>query len=358
MSSYFMLLGYDFFEEIMSRESKKYDGVLVNASDARGGSNNCSESLMKKRAQMKFSTMNPLMTARTAVGLLLASAVGLASAQSSADNKVVASVGKAVVTQQDVSRALQNLSPAERTAVQNNPAGIEAWLKQNLATEALLQDAKSKGWDSKPEVKARIDAAVKEITSRVITSSYLDSVTQLPAGYPTDADIKTAYDQNKDKLMLPERFRVAQIYLPADANDKDAAKRVQDEAKKLATQAKKGDFAELARVNSKDAASAARGGEVGMLPINDMLPEMRDTIQKMKAGQVSDPVQSANGWHILKLLETQPAGVATVEEVKPQLENLLRQQRKQQLTQQYLTGLMPADQVKIDQTSLNAVIKK
>lgn len=307
---------------------------------------------------MKSNTNKALPVARTVIGMLLASLMGVAAAQSATADKTVASLGNVTIGQNEITRLLQGMPDTERAAIKNNRTGVENWLRQRVTSEALLREAQSKGWADRPEVKAKVDAAVREVTARLVSTSYLESVAQVPATYPSDAEVKAAYEQGKANFNLPATYRVAQIYLASNGGDAAATTKLRDEAKKLATQARGGDFAALARSRSQDPRSAERGGEVGMLPLEQMLPEVRDAIAKLKVGQVSEPVQSPSGFHIVKLLETQPARTATLEEIKPRLQTALRDQRQQQLMQAHLAGLVPAGSLKIDNAALDAALQK
>jgi parvulin-like peptidyl-prolyl isomerase len=297
---------------------------------------------------------------RAAVGLLLASCLGTALAQTPAApaDAVVARLGAVTVGQSEIERLLQGMPESERAAVKGNRANIEAWLRQRLASEALLREAEAKGWADRPEIRARIDAAMREFTARLVSTSYLESVAQVPAGYPSDAEVSAAYEQGKAGFKLPATYRIAQIFIAAPAGDAAAIAKARDEAQKLAVQARQGDFAALARAKSQDKRSADRGGEVGTLPLEQMLPEAREPVSKLGVGKVSDPVQSGAGFHVMKLLDTQPARTATLEEMKPRLQAALRQQKQQQLAQAYLAGLAPAGSLNIDTAALDAAMQK
>jgi len=309
-----------------------------------------------KPVKFNAQSIRPCLHGLAAV--LLVVVFGSAGAQTKGADKPVASLGPVSVPQTELERMLQALPPDERTAVKNDRAGLENWLRQRVTSEAVLREARSKGWADRPEIKARVDAAVKEITNRLVATSFLESMTQVPADYPSDADIKAAYEQNKSAYSLPAAYRVAQIYLSTPANDAVGNKKVAEKAKRLAVQARNGDFAALAKTESQDQSSAARGGEVGTLALTDMLPEVREAVAKLKTGQVSEPVQAAAGIHIVKLLESQSARTATLEEMKPRLQAALRQQRQQQLVQAYLSGLAPADRMNIDTATLDATLQK
>ncbi|UVH57818.1 peptidylprolyl isomerase [Variovorax paradoxus] len=295
--------------------------------------------------------------------VLLASSIGMAGAQtppsaSASGGAVVARLGEITVGQDEVEKLLQALPDNERAAVKTDRTTLDGWLRQRLLSEAVLRDARAKGWADRPEVKARIDAATREITARVVSTSYLESVSQVPADFPSDADIKAAYEQGKANFNLPATYRVAQIFLSTPDRDAAAIAKVREEAGRLARQARTGDFAAIARASSQDKRSAERGGEVDTLPLARMLPELRDTVARLKPGQVSDPVQAEAGFHVVKVLDVQPARTATLEEMKPRLQAALRQQRQQQLVQAYLAKAAPATKLSIDAAALDAAVKK
>jgi len=303
--------------------------------------------------------MKRITTTSAAAFVLLATSVGAASAQAPAPGSaVVARLGDVSVRQDEVEKLLQALPENERAAVKADRTALDGWLRQRLLSEAVLRDARTRGWADRPEVKAKIDAATREITARIVSTSYIDSVSQVPAGFPSDADVQAAYEQGKTGYNLPAAYRVAQIFLATPDKSVAAVAKVREEACRLARQARGGDFAAVARANSQDKRSAERGGEVDTLPLARMLPELRDTIAKLKPAQVSEPVQSEAGFHVVKLLEVTPARTATLEEMKPQLQGALRQQRQQQLVQAYLAQLAPATTLSIDAAALDAALKK
>jgi peptidylprolyl isomerase len=311
-----------------------------------------------KRKSMKVLTHNRM---RSAWSLALAAVLGSSAVHAAppAAQAAVAKLGAITIAPTEVERLLQAMPDAERAQVHSNRTGLENWLRQRLASEALLREAQQKKWAERPEVKARIDAAVKDITARIVSGSYLESVTQLPAGFPSDADVSAAYERAKPNLNMPATYRVAQIYLPTTPGaDAAAIAAVRADAVKLAAQARQGDFAALAKTQSQDARSAAQGGEVGNLPLAQMLPEIRDTVAALQPNQVSEPVQSSSGFHVIKLLSSQAARLATLEEVKPRLQEALREQKQQELVSAYMGKLAPATNVSIDSAALDAVLKK
>lgn len=311
---------------------------------------------------MNFLTRNPVHSALGLALTLVISSQTMAHAEISAPNAsepAVARLGAISISSAEVQQLLRAMPESERNKVKSNPEGVQNWLRQRLASEALLREAQQKKWDERPEVKSRIDAAVKDATARIVSTSYLESLVRLPADFPSDADVLAAYERNKSQLHIAPSYRVAQIFLPVAPNaDAATIAAVRSKAAELTKQARSGDFAALAKEHSLDAPSASRGGEVGNLPLAQLLPETRDIVSSMQPNQVSEPVRSVSGFHVIKLLASQPTRPATLEEVKPTLKAALREQRQQELVKEYLSTLVPPSEVSIDSVALDAALQK
>lgn len=291
-----------------------------------------------------------------ALGVLLASLMSAATAQTSPATPAVARMGTIAITASELEQLLQGLSDAERAQLKNDRAALENWLRQRVASEALAREVQQKRWAERPEVKARVATTVRDVTTRVVTASYLDSVSQVPSAYPSATELQAAYEAARPELQIPTSYRLAQIYLATPAGADATA--VQAEAGRLAAQARQGDFAAVAREKSQEPRSAAQGGDIGTLPLDQMLPEIREVVARMRPGQVSEPVQTPTGVHVLKLLEMQPARVASLQEVQPRLTAALRERRRQQMVADHMNKLAPMSSMSIDSAALDAALRK
>lgn len=308
---------------------------------------------------MKFLSRYNVPSAASLALIVLMSSSAMAQAQTKASDATVAKLGTIHISSAEVQQLLWTMPENERAKVKSDREGLNNWLRQRLVSEAVLREAQQKKWAERPEVKARIDAAIKDVTARVVSNSYMESIARLPEDFPSDADVSAAYERAKPQLNIAATYRVAQIFLPV-APDADTATvaAVRNKAAELAKQSRDGDFAALAKAHSQDAPSAAKGGEVGNLPLAQLLPETRDVVTGMQLNQVSEPVRSASGFHVLKLLAIQPSRPASLEEIKPTLQTALREQRQRELANEYLAKLAPASEVKIDSAALDAALQK
>ena len=100
------------------------------------------------------------------------------------------------------------------------------------------------------------------------------------------------------------------------------------------------------------------GGDIGLQPLPQLLPEVRPVVSGMKVGDVSDPVQTATGLHILKLEEVQEARHASLDEVDENLRQALRQQRQTQTAQAYMEGLLTSSALSIDGAQITELLEQ
>lgn len=133
----------------------------------------------------------------------------------------------------------------------------------------------------------------------------------------TDDQLKDYYQEQKAQFTNPERRKISHILI---AFGKDVS---EEQALQKATAAKQAlsnkDFAALAAELSDDKLSAKNGGDLGLFNVGVMEKAFEDAASKLKLGEVSEPVKSAFGYHLIKVTELVPGEVKTFESVKPEL---------------------------------------
>jgi len=109
----------------------------------------------------------------------------------------------------------------------------------------------------------------------------------------------------------------------------------EEEAKAIAKRVKKEKFAKVAKEKSKDPGSKENGGDLGWTVPTNFVQPFGEAILKLSKGQISAPVQTQYGWHIIRLADTRELKVPTFEEVRPQLEK----RKQQEAIQKAITEL-------------------
>lgn len=139
----------------------------------------------------------------------------------------------------------------------------------------------------------------------------------------TEEQLKARYEQDKASYVQPETRSARHILLSVGDPAEDA--RQAELAKDLYTQIQGGaDFAELARKHSQDSASAANGGDLGWAARETYVPPFAEKLFSMKTGEVSEPVKTEFGYHIIKLEGIRPEVGRTFEQVRAELEVQMR----------------------------------
>ena len=147
----------------------------------------------------------------------------------------------------------------------------------------------------------------------------------------TGQQIERSYNDNIQQYSTPEQVRASHILLKTEGKD-DAA--VKKQAEDLLAKIKAGaNFEELAKKNSEDEASAAKGGDLDFFNKGAMVPEFDKVAFTLQPGQMSDLVKSSYGYHIIKVTDKRPATQKSLAEVRAQIEDQLKYEQAQTAAQ-------------------------
>ncbi|MFC1621521.1 peptidylprolyl isomerase [Candidatus Omnitrophota bacterium] len=213
-------------------------------------------------------------------------------------------------------------------------------IKSGFASEKEFKDVLKERGVSEKELK-------EDIKKGLYIKAFLDS--DVYAGVAvSEQDKQQEYEKNKDKLNIAEQVRASHILIAAkqDASDevKNSAKAKIEELRKRVLLGE--DFAALAKANSQDG-SAQNGGDLGYFGRGAMVKPFEDAAFGLEIGQTSQVVETQFGYHILKLTDKQAARTLSYEEIKPDIERFLLNQRKGEVLQKFVTGLRNKAKIEI-----------
>jgi len=170
----------------------------------------------------------------------------------------------------------------------------------------------------------------RKLTYAVIDNSRIASLTQV-----TPDDLQSYYNQHRDEYRVPEQVNVRHILIKSPAAgadgkvdakaDTDAKAKAEGILKQLA--AGGANFADLAKKYSEDPGSAKNGGSLSWIAKGRTVPEFESAAFSLAKGGTSGLVKSSYGYHIIHVDDKQDAHVKTLDEVKPEIEAVLRQQK-------------------------------
>ncbi len=145
----------------------------------------------------------------------------------------------------------------------------------------------------------------------------------------SEAEVRELFELQKDTLQVPELRAVSHIlFEPADG-ESDEALQARVDAVRQQVEVDGANFAALAYEHSQDLGSANFGGELGFTSGDTFPPKIEDAIAKLNLNQVSEPVESESGWHLLLVTEIRSGAAPTFDEMRTELESQLQGERSQ-----------------------------
>jgi peptidyl-prolyl cis-trans isomerase C len=177
----------------------------------------------------------------------------------------------------------------------------------------LAQAAKKQKLADSPEVKRQMEFA----RNKVLMEALLQKTAKAAE---TEPEMHKVYDEAVKEMGTEQEVHARHILVETE-----------EEAKAIETELKDGaDFAEEAKKKSKDP-GAANGGDLGWFTKDQMVPEFSEAAFKLDKGQISDPIHTQFGWHIIKVEDKRVKPTPSFEEVKSQVENYISRRAQAQL---------------------------
>ncbi|HXW20012.1 MAG TPA: peptidylprolyl isomerase [Roseiarcus sp.] len=248
--------------------------------------------------------------AALALGLATAAAIGVALA----DSKVLATVDGDPITQDDLTIAIEDIGPGLPQGMEG-PARDKYVLDYLIDMKLVAKKAAAEKLADTPDFARRVDYSREKLLMEALLGNVAKAA-------ETDEAERKVYEEAA-KAQPPQPEIHARHILVA----------TEDEAKAALARVKGGeDFAKVATELSKDPGS--EGGDLGWFTKDKMVPEFAEAAFKLEPGQVSDPVKSQFGWHIIKVEEKRMKAFPPFDQVKDQAARYVGQKAQSELITQ------------------------
>jgi peptidyl-prolyl cis-trans isomerase C len=245
---------------------------------------------------------------------LLTALLAIAFGAQAADEKAAADKSAALVNGVSIPQLRIDLRVKVATTQGGQPDTPELHksVRDDLINlEVISQAAVKSGLDKQAETAQQIELARQS----VLAGAFVQDYTKV---HPITEDVlKQDYETLKTRVGNKE-YKVSHILVGTE-----------EEAKAVAKRLKKEKFAKVAKDKSKDPGSKDNGGDLGWTVPSNFVQPFGEAILKLTKGQLSEPVQTQYGWHMIKLEDTRELKVPTFEEVRPQLEKRKQQEALQ-----------------------------
>jgi len=267
--------------------------------------------------------------------------------------KTVATVNNAKITEDQVNKLLEGMRDPRQLAKFSTPDGKKELVNKLVDMELIDAAARKDGMLNDPEVSQLI----KNYTKQVLFVSYLQKKMKDQAQQADEAKAREYYDSHPQEFQQGEQIKAQHILIKvaADADDKAVAAAKQ-KATDLYKKIKGGaDFAKLAKENSDDPGTKAKGGELGFFSRGQMVPEFDEVAFGLKDGEVSQPVKTKFGWHVIKVLERKETGATPFEQAKERLIRKLSFQSQQDAYDKILGELRKTAKITVNDEAVQSI---
>ncbi len=236
------------------------------------------------------------------------------------ETKVLARVNGIDITENEILQFLQGMGP-QAIMFYGTEQGKKMVLDEFISLRLFALDAEQKKLDDTPEFKEALENIKRGLLAQAAVREIIKDVKI------SDEEIKKFYDEHlKDYFTKPEQIHARHILISDDVNSVDIIADIQGALSKGVS------FDELAQEFSLDPGSAANGGDLGEFPRGVMVHEFEEAAFNLKnAGDISAPVKTQYGWHIIKLEEKIPEAVIPFDDVKNQIMQELQNSKNSEL---------------------------
>lgn len=271
---------------------------------------------------------------------------------------VLISNGAIALTRGDYEYELTRLPPEARGGFGTDPSRVDGVLGRMLVTRAMAAEARAAGIDKLPETQRRIAWEME----RMLASMYVDRIdAEAAREFDARPGVETAardrYLADTAKFAVPERASVTQIYFDIQKRGKDEALRVAQETRARILAG--ADMHALAREISDDPAAKRRAGRLDIVVSDHLDPEFTRAVAALKnPGDVSAPVSTRLGYHVIRLEARQPAARKSFAEVKDLIVSEMRAQYVEQKRRERMNLVRNDPKVVVNEAAVQALVAK
>lgn len=272
----------------------------------------------------------------TAASALLAAFPVSAEVLADSSQQVIAKQGNAVVYAIDVDAHVAPMRAQDRAGFLDSPKRIEQMLGHMLIRRNLALEAKELKLDQDPIVQREIELAAEGILMRRRLDKFREDLV-VP---DMSMLVKERYLTDPTKFRTDDQAEVAHILLKPSAQRGDAEIQAQLKKWRAEILAGKAKIEDLAAQYSDEPAAKSSGGALKKSPLSRYVTEFSDAIRKLRnPGDVSMPVQTDFGWHLIQLKSFEPGRQLSFEDVRDDLLAVERQKYISAEQEKYVTRL-------------------
>ena len=233
---------------------------------------------------------------------------------------ILAKVGNTTFTSEQFAAMAQTMPPQIQVMLESNPGMKEELINRWIQLTLLVLEAEAMKLDQDPTVKTKID----DLRDRILVDAVIDKRISRSTSLPEEK-IKAYYDNHASEFEKGEQVQARHILIRVEQNSPpEADLKAKETIDMIAGKLKKGDsFEALALEYSEDPGSKINGGDLGYFGKGQMVKEFEEAAFATKVNEVSEPVRTAFGYHLIMVTDKQAPGKVPFDDVKKQIETTL-----------------------------------
>ena len=267
-------------------------------------------------------------------------------------NGVIAQVGPYKLTVKDFEAQVKSLPPQFQMAIASNKQFRDNFLERWVQVTLMGLKAREMKLDQDPAVKKRLEDLKNALLAQEFSRRYIENKVKV-----SDEEVRAYYEKHKDQYKQEAQVKARHILIkvPAGGDEKawEEAKKKAMDIKKMAEKGE--DFGELAKKYSNDPGTKDRGGELGYFGKGRMVPEFEKVAFSLKPGEISDPVKTIFGWHLIQVEDVKAPQAKPFDEVENSVRQRVLQEKRQKELDKLLEDVKKRYQVKINKEVLDQV---
>lgn len=252
------------------------------------------------------------------------------------DSPVLATINKNTITQADFLKELSRVPEWARGQFEGQE-GKDKFLDEIIKRELIYQNAMSMKLDNDEEYIAKVEEFKKMTLISLIMKKEVEEKSVI-----SDDEVTTFFKKNEDKFRIGTEIKASHILVETE-----------EEAKALIDKINNGEkLAKLAKTHSKDKGSAEKGGDLGYFGRGKMVPEFERAVLSLKVGELSKPVKTRFGFHVIKLTDIKEGDPANFEQSKESVRKQLVSAKRKKLFDSYIEKLKSSGKIEKDPLAL------
>lgn len=241
--------------------------------------------------------------------------------------QILATVGGSEITKEDLELVLKH-APQQQQMQLNTLAGKKYLLNEMITQQILFLDAKERGLDKDEDYLKELKSVGENLLKQYTVKKLLEDVKV------EEGETKEYYEKNSEQFVTGESAKASHILVKEEEEAKNILKELKDGKK----------FEEAAKEYSQ-CPSKEKGGDLGYFEKGKMVPEFEEVAFKLEVGEISEPVKTQFGYHIIQIADKKDSSVMPFEEVEKQIENYILTNKQNEKFKTYTDSVRPKYEV-------------